>query len=1100
MVYKINFAFLIICCFSISIYAQSWFPNEVQNPNFYEIQRNFNAFWEGKKIEKGKGYKQFKRWEWYWEKRVKSDGSFYPAGITKDNFNEYLRSKSNNRSTPNVTKWESAGPSSTNGGYAGTGRINALAFHPSNSNIIYAGAAGGGLWQSNDGGSTWFTKTDNLATLGVSAILVDPSNPSIIYIGTGDGDGGDNYSVGVLKSTDGGNTFNTTGLNWSTFNVRLLKRMIFDPDNSNIIFAATTDGIYRSADAGISWTQVRTGNFQDIEAKRQANSNIFYASSDNNIYRSTNDGITWNLVQTITNTNRIALAVSPANNDYVYALCSSSSNSGFRGLYRSTDSGLTYIERSITPNILGWDTNGTDNGGQGWYDLVIAVDPLNADIIYTGGVNAWKSTDGGVNWNSITHWYNNGIEPEVHADKHALEWQNNTTLWEGNDGGVYKTSDGGDTYTHYGSGLINSQMYKLGVSQTDAKAITGLQDNGTKYKNNANNWSDVIGGDGMECAIKPNGSSTMYGSLYFGDFQRTTNSGSNWTNISNNIPGGADGNWVTPFVIDPNAPNTIYIGFSQVYKSIDQGNNWASIGNFSNGSNLDYLAIAPSNSAYLYAGKGNAMWRTTNGGGSWTAMTVPTNNVAMVAIHPTNPNIISVVCQNYYGGQKVYRSINGGSTWTNISGTLPNIPANCLVYYEDSNEGLFVGMDIGIYYRDNDMTDWELVNDGLPNVEISELEINYFNNKLYASTYGRGLWSSNLLGACNRPQELYMSAVSPFSATFSWNNIIAPANGYEWALTTSNVPPASGTFTSATSIENTNLISGQNYFFYVRANCGGSNFSTWAVYNFKHKYICSGNNFDSGGSGGNYSDREDFIDVICPSTSDSAVKLTFNSFNVEATWDAVYIHNGKSINDAIFPSNNPATQAGFPAGGYYGTNIIGPFTSTDSTGCLTIHLLTDDSDTRAGWSVAASCVTLCSPNGITNINNDGWGSIRRAVLCSSANDTIDVSPGLTGQTILLNSPILINKNLSIIQSAASYFKVKATADGPIFNIVAGSTFSLKYLDLYAGTGTKGRAISNSGTLNLSNIKVFEHPSMPSNGSLIYNLGNLNLINDNQIMK
>lgn len=717
------------------------------------------------------------------------DRSFPEANRTLSAFQDFLNNYRGPRGAGRFqpANFSSLGPSSTAGGYAGTGRINSLAFHPTNTNIIYAGTAGGGLWQSNDGGTTWFTNTDQLATLGVSSIIVHPTSPERIYIATGDGDGSDNYSIGVLVSVDGGLTFSPTGLTWNTSDTDLIRKLIFDPSNQDAIMAATSIGIYRSIDKGGTWTLVQAGDFDDIEANPTLNSNIFYASAQGNIYKSSNGGASWTLKQTIAGTNRIALGVSPNNAAYVYALCSKSSNSGYNGLYRSTDSGESYISSSLTPNLLGWSATGSDTGGQGGYDLVLAVDPLNAEVVYAGGVNTWKSTNGGVNWTINTMWYGVSGIPEVHADKHALEWQNNTTLWQGNDGGVYKTTNGGATWQHRGSGIVNSQMYKLGISQTDGKVMTGLQDNGSKLKSAGGSWSDVIGGDGMECAIQLNDGQVLYGSVYNGDFNRSTNGGTSWQNISDNVPGSPSGAWITPFEIDPGMPTTIYAGYQQVYKSKDKGNTWTSIGNFST-NNLNILKVAPSNNQVIYAARSNGnIWRTTNGGTAWTQMASPGNNLAFIAIHPNNANTLWAVRQNYSSGAKVYKSVNGGSTWVNVSGTLPNIPANCIEYQNGSDDGLYVGMDVGIYYRDNTLSDWVLFNAGLPNVEVTELEIDYDENKIYAATYGRGLWASDLYNpiTCFKPKSVSVVNLWNVSMTLQWQSpTSAPSQGYEWGVNT----------------------------------------------------------------------------------------------------------------------------------------------------------------------------------------------------------------------------------------------------------------------------------------------------------------------------
>ncbi|MBK8701642.1 MAG: hypothetical protein IPN29_19645 [Saprospiraceae bacterium] len=1169
---------------------QPWGKLYGDDANFYSLKAQFEAYWKDKNQEKGKGFKAFKRWEYYWEPRVNADGTFPDGGRTLKEYNDYfaesIRQDLGNRFLP--ANFSSLGPSTTNGGYAGTGRINSLAFHPGNSNIIFAGTAGGGLWKSTDGGSTWFTQTDQLATLGVSSIAIHPVNNNIIFIATGDADGGDNYSVGILVSLDGGATFLTTGLTWNTSAQDVIKKIIFDPDNPNNMLAISNLGIHRSTDRGVNWALVSTGDFDDLEAHPTASVSTYYACKGGEIYKSTDDGITWSLKQTIASTNRIALAVSPADANLVYALCSKSSNNGFNGLYKSVNSGESYDSQSTSPNILGWSVNGSDTGGQGWYDLVIAADPLNANTIYTGGVNTWKSTDGGISWTINTMWYGVSGIPEVHADKHALDWQNNTTLWQGNDGGVYKTNNGGSTWQHKGSGIVNSQMYKLGVSQMDQMVLTGLQDNGTKLRSNNASWSDVIGGDGMECAIQQNDGTVMYGSLYNGIFNRSVNGGQYWQNISDNIPGAPSGAWVTPFEVDPSLPTTIYAAYQQVYKSTDRGTTWVSIGNFSNNNTLNHLRVAPSDTKYIYAARNNGnLWRTTDGGTTWTQMTSPGNNVGMLIISPNDPNVIWVVRQNFSSGAKVYKSTNGGGNWTNISGTLPNIPANCLVYQLGTSDGLYLGMDVGIYYRDNTLGDWVLFNTGLPNVEVTELEINYDQGKLYAATYGRGLWSSDLytpvlctmpkgvkvsniwnvsftlewqapssvpsagyewgintspavpttliatsdtfvnhtglipntayylfvrsdcgggqksswvrygpvftLPACPSPINITQTGFGPNQATFSWTSISVPAGGYEYALTSVITPPSSGTAQIPSTATITGLTSGTYYYFHVRSNCIADGLSNWTTLAFQTSYTCGNNYYDSGGSGSDYGDGENRIQTICPSNVGEMAVLSISSMGIEEEWDALYIHDGNTTNDPIFSSGNPSTQAGFPAGGYYGFIPPGIFTSTHPSGCLTPQFLSDESVTESGWQAVITCVNVCSTI-VSNANDDGPGSLRFAINCNPAGSTIQFNSALETTAINLTSgPLVINKNITLSHGGALPAKISIAGEGPVVNISAGSTVTLQNLVLYSGTKLNGRAIHNAGNLTLNNVTIYDNGAAPANGSTIYNTGVIQML-------
>ena len=739
-----------------SVVAQPWAEvSSTVTPNFYRMKTSGDAVLNAVKSQKGKGFKAFKRWEKYWDQRVFSDGSFPPANLVQKNWELYQFEKSLSALIPG-SSWTSLGPNSSSGGYAGIGRINRLTFHPTNTSIIFACTAGGGLWKTTNGGTSWVPLTDNLASIGTSGLVINPTDPNIMYLATGDGDGADTYSYGVLKSTDGGVTWNTTGLTFTAGTVIYkLQQHATDP---NILLAGTNGGLYRTANGGTSWTKVvASGQFYDIEALSATN---MVAVTKGGFYRSTDSGATWVLVTTIASTGRIALAVSASNPDFVGALVSNTSN-GFKGFYASVDGGLTYTLRSSTPNLMGWETNGSDSGGQAWYDLCMAVSPTDVNQIIVGGVNTWKSNNGGVSWSIMTNWYQTSTVPAMHADQHDLIFLNSTTIYAANDGGIYRSTNNGVSWTDLTNGMSISQLYRAGASQTDTRIIAGLQDNGTKLRSTTGTWSDEIGGDGMDCAIDPTNASFMYGTLYYGDIQRSTNGGSSWTSITPST--GTDGAWVSPVLLDPVNPATIYLGYKDLMKSTDRGTTWSKITAGQTGGNfISNIAVAPSDPLVIYISWGTALAKTINGGTNWTTITAPiSSQISSLLVDPTNPNNLYATYSNFTAGSKVYFSNNGGTSWTNISGTLPNIPANKIIYQTGSNGALYLGMDVGIYYRDNTQTDWSLYNSGLPNVEIFDLEIRYSDKKLIAATYGRGLWESPLYVGT----PLSVPAVSSFSPT-----------------------------------------------------------------------------------------------------------------------------------------------------------------------------------------------------------------------------------------------------------------------------------------------------------------------------------------------
>lgn len=390
-----NFALAVVALLLISFVptiasAQPWMESlpESDRHNFYDIQRAFNQYWQGKDYEeKGKGWKVFKRWEWFWEQRVYPSGEFPNPMQLYDESQRVaaFRGKSNSVLGGN---WTEMGPSQSTGGYSGIGRLSCVRIDPTNSNIIYVGTPAGGLWKSTNAGTTWTTNTDELPSLGVTDVLIDPANTNTMYIATGDGDGGDTYSVGVMESTDGGATWNTTGLNWATSQARRISRLLMYPGSANMILAAGS-GIYKTTDSGVTWTQTHASTHKDMEFKPGDPSIVYASTSSGTVRRSTNSGDTWTTLNNgiPTTGGRVALGVTPANPEYVYALYAASSGGGFGGMYRSTNAGNSWTLMSNAPNLLGWEVDGSDANGQGSYDLAVAVSQTNPDEVYTGGVN-----------------------------------------------------------------------------------------------------------------------------------------------------------------------------------------------------------------------------------------------------------------------------------------------------------------------------------------------------------------------------------------------------------------------------------------------------------------------------------------------------------------------------------------------------------------------------------------------------------------------------------------------------------------------------------------------------------------------------------------
>jgi photosystem II stability/assembly factor-like uncharacterized protein len=755
---------------------------EEQNSNFYDIQQSFNNYWQGKTYEKGKGWKQFKRWEYFMEPRVYPTGKLINPSLAYEEYikfnNKYTSKKeSGNNKTSN---WIPLGPVSWNsiGWNPGIGRINAITVDPNNSNIIYVGAPAGGCWKSIDAGNSWTPLTDNLSSLGVSGIAIDPTNSNIVYIATGDGDGNDTYSIGVLKSTDGGATWNSTGLNWNTTQARVMRKIIIDPTNPNILYVATSHGLFKTTDAGANWISVLSASIRDVEFN-PFNTNTVFTCTNTTFYKSTNSGnlntFTNNStgLPSGTNIGRLSIGVTPNDTNYIYVLASNSGDASFLGLYRSTDAGDSFSLRTDTPNVFGYNTDGNDSGGQSWYDMALAVSPSNKNEVYTGGINVWKSTNGGSTLTALTQWnWPTGSFEYVHADIHTLDFYGNT-LFSGSDGGIFKSVNNGITFTDLTAGIQHSQFYRLGTSVTNSDIImAGAQDNGSYMLKNGT-WTHVTGGDGMECVVDYSNSNIMYSTSQYGSIYKSIDGGNSFNGITGSING--SGGWVSPFALDPVNPNTIYLGYSDVWKSTNGGNTWNTISSFSPSSKLKSLVVAPSNNNYIYIATNNTIYKTTTAGSNWTDITsgLPNNAITYITVHNLNPDILWVSLSGFTNGKKVYKSIDGGSSWNNVSGNLPNLPINCVIYENGSNNGIYVGTDMGIYYKNDDLIQWQEFMDGLPNVIVNELEIHYASGKIRAATYGRGLWES----------DLYVTA-APNAQFFTPDTNICPGNCSKFTNTT----------------------------------------------------------------------------------------------------------------------------------------------------------------------------------------------------------------------------------------------------------------------------------------------------------------------------
>jgi photosystem II stability/assembly factor-like uncharacterized protein len=718
-----------------------------QNRNLNVIRKKFYAEFERLekqgKIEKedkdGDGLmQQFRRWEYLMKSRTHPSGVI-PDGSTQ--WKEWQRYQSRHADQfaglAALPPWQQVGTNAVPSLGGGAGRVNVIRFDPVNTNIIYIGTASGGVWKTVNGGAAWMSLSDQYPVTSIADIAIDATDGDNIYVATGDCAGyevanddfwGGVYTAGILRSTDGGATWAQVARELPQDLRTIIQRLVINPSNPGILLAATRKGIYRTTNGGTSWTKVLNNHCYDIEWNT-GNPAIAYAGGDGVLYKSNNGGATWNTLRSGLGIDRMSIEVSASDPQVIYTLTGST-------FYRSGDGGTTWTLKSYPYGASFY----------GYYDLVLSCAPANSNYLIAGGLNTVGSTNGGSSWQSIDNWSDYTAANYVHADKHhAIFYPSGTTnILVGTDGGIFKTMNGGNTWSDLSNGLMIAQIYRLGTTPQNVNLITsGWQDNGCN-KWDGTNWTRIFGADGMETAIDYTNQNIIYECYQYGALNRSNNGGVSWSYISP-----SSGDWVTPFVIDPIVNTRLYYGSFSLYKTENRGNSWSVVSGVNFDDYTQAIAVAPSNNNIVYAASLSKIYRIDISTGNATVITsgLPVNEAGInyIAVSGSNPNKVWVALAGYSDGNKVYRSTNGGSSWSNVSGSLPNLPINTIVYQNNSNrDRVYIGTDIGVYAIDSTLPDWIYFGNKLPNVMVHELEINYTSNKLIAATYGRGIWQVDI--------------------------------------------------------------------------------------------------------------------------------------------------------------------------------------------------------------------------------------------------------------------------------------------------------------------------------------------------------------------
>lgn len=739
-------------------------PPPHQN-NFHLAKQSLDSFLN-KFDTLPKGWKQFKRAEAFWQNRVFPNGNMSSASfllneickfdkksfsnLTQRNWidlSDFSQYKLQNRLQSETRFWEPMGPNIvvnvrnySPDSAGGNGRINRIICMPNNDSTILVGAASGGIWKSTDAGETWrvipFT---NILSCGILDIAIAPSDTNIMFATTGDASGWNlfkTFSVGILKSTDAGETWKLSNATFNLSDSVYCGRIVIHPENPNIVYAATSQSILKTEDGGNTWTETLGGYaFRDLKFNPN-NPNIIYATTfsydePSYIFVTEDGGEKWFVSKSLPDACRIELAVTPDNPELVYAVSAHKNiNYGMEGLYVSRSNGLvwdTLMHISKQDNYINLVTR------QAFYNLAISVSPADDKIIFVGGVTGFYSKDAGKSWISI--------QGNMHVDVHSFTFSNNSDkIYVANDGGlnwVYIDTlnnlvDTNVRWNNITNGLNITQYYRLGAHPYSTKyLLAGAQDNGShSYENSY--WVTEMYGDGMQCQFHPK-------DLRNKIFSSQRGGGFNYS-IVDHFP------WITEFTINPITPDSILIAGTNVWLKDIQNNNLPAkrISDFpkvDNNNEVRKIAVTTLNKNYIYASTTNRLYATKDYGESWKELYNTSATIVAIEVSPENPSIIWTGHSGHYENEKVLQFT--GNIIKNLSYNLPNVSVNALVFYNKENK-LFAGTDIGIFSLNLNDTVWRWFNNELPNISVNDLEYTEGTGYLYAATWGRGIWRCKL--------------------------------------------------------------------------------------------------------------------------------------------------------------------------------------------------------------------------------------------------------------------------------------------------------------------------------------------------------------------
>ncbi len=742
--------FLLLFCFSSELKSQEL---ELEFTNTAtEYSKKYDIF----KNEKGRGRKQYKRWESFWKPRLK--GRIIETQISQ--ISEVTHGE----------KWESLGPfimpvNKLTYPSSGLGRINVIKPDPNHAGKIWVGAATGGLWKSEDAGAIWtYVPVDNLIYPGISDISIPKNNSDYIFLASGDANGyfmQGAVSSGVYYSKNKGETWHKSEIDFQPFQQGIITNISSNSDASQILFSSSK-GIYLSEDTCETWEKVYSGFVRNM-IRSNKDQNLIYAvdykkNGGSSFIKSINGGLEWDTIKVFPTSSRMRIAQSESNPEILYLIGVDAQNNGLSGFYKSTDYGASWVEKHSIPNILGRDFEGNSNGGQAHYDLAITVHPDNPDIVFVGGIHVWESNDGGTNWEIKNYWIGKDDTPYMHADQHDLVFID-SVLYSANDGGVYISKDNGNSWKDISNGLNISQIYKIFVAKNyENLVLCGSQDNGAYHTDKWYNWFHIIGGDAMYSEVDPTSFSTWYIISNEGVLNKTVDFAKSFKVVLTPEMVEEQADWVTPFQINSINSSSLYIGYSNLWKTDDGGWTFRQISEIKDENNINLIEISKYDSTKVfYSTVTNLYEYDCETEKSERILENTDYAISAILSDSLHKNKIYVGFSGYNDTLKVIEYSAGKIS--NLSEGLPNFPVNDLLIYHGKIDFLFAATDVGVYYRAEYDNSWTRFGSKLPNLIITDLDIDIFNDRLIAASFGMGAWSCQLPTCKNENIRLFGDTV-----------------------------------------------------------------------------------------------------------------------------------------------------------------------------------------------------------------------------------------------------------------------------------------------------------------------------------------------------